>query len=311
MQRSFGHVAVVGAGAVGCFYGALLARAGRRVTLVGRPAQVQAIARDGVRLDMGGRVEAVRADAAGDVAAAADADLVLVCVKSADTEAVARALAPHLPSSAVVLSLQNGVENVAALARHLPQRVAPAVVYAAVALTAPGAVRHHGGGELVIGSPDPAADERLQAVVALFGAAGIGVRLAADADAQLWAKLAVNCAYNAISALAQAPYARLAAAPDVVELQQAIVREVVAVAQGSGVALDFGSSMQAVARIAATMPGQRSSTAQDLARRKPTEIGHLNGFIVRRGRELGIATPVNQALTALVRLVEATDPPAG
>lgn len=296
---------MVGAGAVGSFYGALLARAGQRVTLIGRPAQVQAIARDGLRLEMGGRTEAVRVDATDDVAAAAGADLVLVCVKSADTEAAARALAPHLAPDAWVLSLQNGVENVAALARHLRQTVLPAVVYAAMALTAPGAVRHHGGGDLVIGTPAAGADDRLQALVALFGAAGVGVRVSADATAELWAKLAVNCAYNAISALAQAPYARLAASPDVVETQQAIVREVIAVAQASGVRLDPESSLQAVARIAAAMPGQRSSTAQDLARGKPTEIGHLNGFIVRRGRELGIATPVNQALTALVRLAEA------
>jgi len=121
---------------------------------------------------------------------------------------------------------------------------------------------------------------------------------------ELWAKLLVNCAYNAISALAQMPYEKLAALPDIVELQHDIVREVIAVAAAAGVVLPLDASLQAVARIAAGMPRQLSSTAQDMARRKPSEIDHLNGYIARRGRELGVPTPVNRTLHALVKLVE-------
>jgi 2-dehydropantoate 2-reductase len=123
--------------------------------------------------------------------------------------------------------------------------------------------------------------------------------------AELWTKLLVNCAYNAISALAQAPYSRLAAQPEIREIQRAIVREVVALAQAEGIRLQFESSLQAMERIATAMPAQLSSTAQDMARRKPSEIDHLNGFIARRGRELGVAVPINQTLAALVKLVEA------
>jgi 2-dehydropantoate 2-reductase len=114
----------------------------------------------------------------------------------------------------------------------------------------------------------------------------------------------VNCAYNAISGLAQAPYAQLAALPEVRELQRAVVREVVALAEAEGIDLKLAPSLEAMERIAVAMPAQRSSTAQDMARGKPSEIDHLNGFVARRGRELGIATPVNQALHALVKLVE-------
>jgi 2-dehydropantoate 2-reductase len=122
--------------------------------------------------------------------------------------------------------------------------------------------------------------------------------------AELWTKLMVNCAYNAISALAQMPYGRLAAQPAIRELQQAVVREVVAVAQAEGQPLPLDAALAAMERIATAMPLQLSSTAQDLARGKPTEIDHLNGTVARRGAELGIATPVNQALHALVKLVE-------
>jgi len=145
----------------------------------------------------------------------------------------------------------------------------------------------------------------LQDLVALFDGAGVRVTISDDIRAELWSKLLVNCAYNAISALAQAPYAHLADLAEIREVQQAVVREVVTLARAEGVALDIESSLQAVRRIAESMPAQLSSTAQDVARRKHSEIDHLNGFVARRGRELGVAVPVNQTLYALVKLVEA------
>lgn len=311
MTTRFRSIAVVGAGAVGSFYGAMLARAGHRVVLIGRAPYVEAVKRDGLRLDMAGRVEAIRAAASTDLASVRGADLVLFCVKSTDTEAVARELAPLLEPHAAIVSLQNGVENAPTIARHVRQDVVPAVVYVATAMAGPGTVKHFGRGELVIGplNADKARAATvaalLQDLVALFATAGVTVTVSRDVIAELWSKLLVNCAYNAISALAQAPYARLAALPEVREVQQALVREVVALAQAEGVAMEFDASMQAVDRIAATMPAQLSSTAQDMARRKPSEIDHLNGFVARRGRELGVATPVNQTLHALVKLVEA------
>lgn len=311
MSTRFRSVAVVGAGAVGCFYGAMLARAGQRVVLVGRAAHMEAIERDGLRLDMAGAVETIRVAASTDLAAVRGADLVLFCVKSTDTDAVARELAPWLAPGATVLSLQNGVENAAAIARHVHRTVVPAVVYVATAMGGPGIIRHFGRGDLVIGAlnaeaaRDPAIGRLLQDLVALFAAAAVKVTVSGDVMAELWSKLLVNCAYNAISALAQAPYAKLAAQPEIRAIQRAIVREVIALAQAEGIVLQFEPAMQAVEGIAKAMPAQFSSTAQDMARRKPSEIDHLNGFVARRGRELGIDVPVNQTLYALVKLVEA------
>lgn len=305
-------IAVVGAGAVGGFFGAMLARAGREVRFAARPAQVEAIARDGLRLDMGGRIEALHNVKATISLSEAlhDADLVLVCVKSTDTEATARAMAPHVAPGAVVMSLQNGVENAATLARLLTaQTVVPTVVYVATAMPEPGLVKHFGRGDLVVGPLQSRADAQtsaqLEAVAACFGAAQVPVRIAADVRAELWTKLLVNCAYNAVSALAQANYGQLAALPEIVELQRSVVREVVAVAAAEGIALDLDASLAAMDRIAVAMPGQLSSTAQDIARHKPSEIEHLNGVVVRLGRQHGVETPVNATLLALVKLVEA------
>ena len=217
MTSPFRSTAVVGAGAVGSFFGAMLARAGHPVTLIARPAHVEAIERAGLRLQMAGRVDAIRTAASTDIGAVRGADLVLFCVKSTDTESVAREMAPHLADGALVLSLQNGVENAATIARHVRQAVVPAVVYVATAMPEPGLVSHHGRGDLVIGpidakaAQDAALAARLQALVDLFATAQVPVRISADVMAELWSKLMVNCAYNAISGIAQASYGKLTA----------------------------------------------------------------------------------------------------
>ena len=310
MTSSFRSIAVLGAGAVGGFFGAMLARAGHPVTLIARQAHAQAIERDGLRLQMAGRIEAIRVPARTDIAAVAGADLVLFCVKSTNTELAAREMAPHLADDALVLSLQNGVENAATIARHVRQVVVPAVVYVATAMPEPGLVAHHGRGDLVIGpidakaAQDAALAQRLQALVDLFASAQVPVRISADVMAELWSKLMVNCAYNAISGIAQAAYGKLAALAEVRELQETVVREVVALAEAEGVDLPLEPALDAMRKIAGAMPAQLSSTAQDMARGKPSEIDHLNGFVARRGAALGVATPANQALHALVRLIE-------
>ncbi len=310
MTPSFTSIAVVGAGAVGSYYGAMLAQAGHAVTLIGRAPHVQAIREHGLRLHMNGQTRKVPLRASTELADVREADLVLLCVKSPDTDAVARQLAPLLRPDALVMSLQNGVDNAETLTRHLSQAVVPVAVYVATALPGPGEVAHHGRGDLVIGPIDAAAAAdralaaRLQAVADLFASAQVPVRISPDVIGELWRKLMVNCAYNAISALTRQPYGRMAALPAIVEVQRAVVREVVAVAQAAGQAMDLDASMAAVTAIAQAMPAQHSSTAQDMARGRPTEIDHLNGYVLRRGAELGVPTPVNQALHALVKLVD-------
>jgi 2-dehydropantoate 2-reductase len=311
MAASFASIGIVGAGAVGSYYGAMLARAGHRVTLIARAPHVAAIERHGLQLHKGGTVEAVTLGATTEPDAVREADLVLFCVKSTDTEAVGRRIAPHLRRDALLMSLQNGVDNAPTLAGIVPCTVVPTVVYVATAMPEPGVVTHHGRGDLVVGplnasqANDATLQQRLQAVVSLFGSADVPVTISADVMAELWRKLMVNCAYNAISALAQLPYGVMAGVPEVVRMQRAVVREVVAVARADGIQLDLDASLRAMDRIAVTMPAQLSSTAQDMARGKRSEIDHLNGTVARRGAALGVPTPVNQALYALVKLVEA------
>ena len=292
-------VAVMGAGAVGCYYGAMLAQAGHAVTLVGRPQHVEAIGRDGLHLESDrfqGRVPAVASTSPD---AVAGADLVLFCVKSTDTAAAAAAIKPHLAKGAVVVSLQNGVDNAERLQAALPCEVIAAVVYVATEMSGPGRVKHLGRGELVIGRS--AASE---AGAAQLRAAGVPVTLSDNVAGDLWTKLVVNCAYNALSAITRLPYGRMVQGEGIPAVMHDVVRECLAVAEASGVTVP-GDLARTVPEIARTMPGQYSSTAQDLMRGKPTEIDHLNGYVVRKGAQLGVPTPVNRTLHSLVKLLEA------
>ena len=171
------QVAVIGAGAVGCYYGGLLLRAGHEVTFIGRPPHVEAINAHGLLLETKTFKGHLPAKAAVDAAALAAPDLVLVCVKSADTEDAGRALAGRLGPETLVLSLQNGVDNALRLAAVTGHAVIPAVVYVGSEMAGPGHIRHHGGGDLAIG-----ASAASEALARTFEAAGIGVTIAADIE---------------------------------------------------------------------------------------------------------------------------------
>lgn len=291
-------IAVMGAGAVGCYYGGMLARTGHAVVLIGRQQHVEAVNRDGLFMDTRSFQARVQMQASTDSSAVRGARLVLCCVKSPDTESAAAAMAPHLDPDAFVLSLQNGVDNAERLQTALRREVAPAVVYVATEMAGPGFVKHHGRGELVIGQSS-FSDELCK----LFADAAVPVTVSDNVAGALWAKLILNCAYNALSAITQLPYGRLVQGDGVEGVMRDAVRECLAVAQAQGVTV-AGDTWHAVQQIARTMPSQLSSTAQDLARHKPSEIDHLNGYVLRKGEALDIATPVNRVLYVLVKLLE-------
>lgn len=305
-------IAVLGAGAVGCYFGGMLARAGAPVTLIGRPAHVEAIARSGLLLESARFRERIAVAAATEVEAARGAAVVLLCVKAPDTEEAVTALIPHLAGGAVVVSLQNGVDNVERIRSVADVDVIAAGVYVGAEMSAPGCVRHTARGDLVIGDLPPrdpgdeARRRRLESLAALFVRAEVPCRVSDDVEADLWMKLLINCAYNAISALSRSRYGRMASDPRVCEVMRRVVEEAVAVARAAGVRLPDIDHVAAVLKLADSMTETISSTAQDILRGKRTEIDALNGYVARRGAELGVATPVNQTLHALVKLLEET-----
>jgi 2-dehydropantoate 2-reductase len=303
---SFDNVAVMGAGAVGCYFGAMLARAGAQVRMIGRQALVDAITRDGLRFEGADFKARLPVCATADPAGIAGAGLVLFSVKSPDTETAGRAIAPHLAPGAVVLSLQNGVDNTERLRAKIRNVVVPAVVYVAVEMPAPGVVRHHGRGDLVIGElgPRPAGEALIAKLAAHLAGAGIPTLISDNVEGELWWKLILNCAYNAVSALGRSRYGPMMAMPQIRHVMSEAVREIIALAQAKGVRVAMLDPVEAVLRFSETMPHALSSTAQDLARGRPTEIDYLNGYVVRECDARELPAPVNRTLYALVKLLE-------
>jgi 2-dehydropantoate 2-reductase len=298
------RIAVLGAGAVGCYFGGMLARAGAPVTLIGRPLHVEAIARNGLFLESRQFHEWIRVTASGNLSDVSTAQIVLLCVKTLDTEEAVRALAPHFPPEAILVSLQNGVDNIERIRRAVGIEALPAVVYVAAEMTGPGRVKHNGRGDLVIGDPAGKTMGQMEKLAAMFGRAGIPCRISKNIQADLWTKLIMNCAYNPISALARARYGRIVDNPATRELMRQVTEEVMAVARAAEVRFPDGDMVQAVYQLGRAMANAVSSTAQDLARGKRTEIDSLNGYVARRGAELGVPVPVNQTLYSLVKLLE-------
>jgi 2-dehydropantoate 2-reductase len=275
----------------------MLARAGHSVVLIGRPALVEAVRENGVLLEskhFTGRVP-MQADTSPSVVK--DAELVLFCVKSGDTESAGAAIAPHLSPNASVLSMQNGVDNAARLSTVLGRAAIPVVVYVATEMAGPAHVRHHGRGDLAIG---PSSTSAL--IARVMTKAGLPSEVSDKVFDALWTKLIINCAYNGLSAIAQLPYGELIRRPHVLETMRSLYDECVAVAHADGITVP-DNLWQNLLDIALNMAGQRSSTAQDLAKGKKTEIEHLNGYVVRRGNDLGVLAPANRAILCSVLLL--------
>ncbi len=313
------RIAVMGAGGVGSYFGGMLARAGLDVTLIGRTAHVEAIQRNGLLLDTASFQERVRMGASTEPQAVFGADFILFCAKTTDTEDASRALATHLSPNAIVVSLQNGVDNVERVRAASGIDLLPSVVYIAVALPEPGHVKHSARGELVIGelqtqgrsavSRSRPESNRCRRLTQLFTSAGVPCRISDDIEADLWSKLALNCAGNGVAAIAQTTYAAAAREPHTRQVMIRLIEETLAVARASGVRLPPTDFAQAGLQFMDSMAHATSSTAHDIARGKRTEIDSLNGYVVRRGAELGVPTPVNFTVHALVKLLEAKNAP--
>jgi 2-dehydropantoate 2-reductase len=289
---------------VGSYFGGTLAGAGAPVVFISRQSFVDAVDRDGLLLDTLQGKKRVRVEASTEMNAAHDADLVLFSVKTTDNASTAGQLAPILARDTTVLCLQNGVDNVEQLHAAAGIEALAAVVYVAASMPAPGHLKHVGRGDLVLGPPS----EKASWISDTFTRANVPCRITDNIAGELWVKLLSNCALNAISALGQARYRQIADSADARQVMLNVVNEVWAVARAAQITLpglaDENAAFALVVKIAEQMAGALSSTAQDINRGKKTEIDSLNGYISRRGSELGVPTPVNHALYNLIKLLE-------
>jgi 2-dehydropantoate 2-reductase len=303
---------VVGAGAVGAYVGACLARGGQDVTLIARGAHLRAMQERGVTIEGQGTVAVAATD---DLAAVAGADVVLVALKAYSLTALAPALATHLSPGAATVWAQNGIpwwyadglESVdpgGAIARAIPRgSVVGCVVYCATELVGPGVVRHVEGNRFSIGEPDGAVSDRCRAIEAAFATGGLKAPVARDLRDQVWLKLVGNVAFNPISALTGATLGELATQPEVVDVVRAIFAECAAVAERLGVrfAVPLERRMQAGFAVGA----HKTSMLQDLEAGKPLELDCLSGAVIELADRLGVDVPHVRTVHACTKLLAA------
>lgn len=301
------HVAVLGAGALGSLVAARLATGDATVTLVGRPGRhLDAIEADGLVLERPDGVhQTVPLDATTDHGAVADADLLVLAVKSYDTATALADVASHLDHQQV-LTLQNGLGNAETVADFVdPGRVIAGTTSHGATRPQPGHVRHAGVGDTVIGRYFAENDGVVGSIAATFSGAGIETAVTATIRDAVWEKVLINVGINATTALARVPNGHLVRYAEGERLLEAAVTEAVAVATAEGrtVSEDVVDRARTVAKRTST---NRSSMRQDVESGSRTEIAALNGAIVARGADHGIETPVNATLTDLVSLWETT-----
>ena len=308
---------VAGAGALGSVCGGFLRRAGHDVTLLGRGAHVATVAARGLHIDgLWGEHHVTGLVCTTDPAALAGSfDAILITVKSYDTAAMVRAVAPRLAADGVMISLQNGLGNVehliAVAGAH--RAVAGRVIFGAVSI-APGHVRVTVYAEPVLlgawrSGAEPALDAQVRRWVEHFAAAGIPTQCCDDIRGALWGKVLYNAALNPLGALLGVHYGALGEDANTRALMDAVIDETCAVAAAERVHLAWPSAAAYrevfYGRLLPATFDHRSSMLQDLERGRRTEVDAINGHVWRLGHAHGIVTPINEVLTRLVHAREA------
>jgi 2-dehydropantoate 2-reductase len=286
------RITILGTGAMACLLGARLARVAE-VGLVGTwEAGVEAIQREGLRVEGAGcvRVGAARADEA-----TPPAELVVVAVKAWQTPYAAAQLPRRMAGEGVALTLQNGLGNL----EQLGPRACLGVTTMGATLLGPGHVRPGGEGPTHVAGPAWIAE--------LWQRAGLEAHtVGRDRVASLlWGKLGVNCGINALTALLRVPNGELLERPDAAALMAAAAEECAAVARAQSIPLPYASAAEQARWVAAHTAQNRSSMFQDILRGAPTEVDAINGAVAQAGERLGVPTPINTTLWRLVRAAAA------
>jgi 2-dehydropantoate 2-reductase len=297
------RILIYGAGGVGAFFGALLARAGRDVHFVARGAQLEAMRSRGLRIAsrLLGGVEVPRVSVARSAAESGHADLVLVCVKTHQTESILDDLAAAVGDDTVLIALQNGVESDEQLAARFGRsRVLPAAVYVGATIDEPGVVSHQAPARISIGGREGFDAQRLAAIHETLSATGQVVQISPDIQRERWRKLMWNASFNTVSAVTLRTPAELLALPETRALIVGIMSEVADVARAHGINLQRSDIDEHIAWTERAS-GMRTSTMVDRERGRTMEADALIGVIVRKGRAAGIPTPTGETIYALMK----------
>jgi 2-dehydropantoate 2-reductase len=298
------RIAVMGAGAVGGYFGARLAAAGRDVAFIARGAHLEAMRQEGLKVKSIQGDLHIRALFTSDPAEVGAVDLVLFCVKSYDTEDAAAKLAPMMSEKTVVLSLQNGIDNPDKIAaRWGKARTLAAVVYLGAVVAAPGKLEHRAGGRIVLGDLDGPTSETAKRVEQALSGANISCAISAEIRKVMWTKLVWNAPFCALSCLARANVREILESNSLRRLAADCMEEVRKAARSGGIEL-APSVIEETFTFSKTLGDFKPSMLQDLEARKPLEYEALNGIVVALLGQKGKQAPINQAAYAVLKFLD-------
>lgn len=295
------HFGIVGAGAIGCLFGARLRLAGHDVTLIHRdPSIVRAIQKNGVGLhEIDGKFRRIHVRVRRGPVPLPRIQILIVAVKAYDTKAVALSYRGILSPETTILSLQNGLDNVETLQSIFRNHILAGSTTEGALLTGPGSVIHSGKGLTVIGDLQEGNSGSSPRIKIAFDDAGFRTKISSNIRGVLWTKAIVNAAINPLSALTRLPNGALAKNAATREIALRVIDEGLLVSQAERIRL-VGDPRKLWRTILLSTGANKSSMLQDIEGGKMTEIRQLNGAILSYGRKTRIKTPVNGILTKLV-----------
>lgn len=297
------EILMVGAGSVGGFFGARLAKHNPNVSFLLRPNTLAAVKQNGLTIRSADGTFTVKPQAASDACQLPRPDLIVLGVKAYDLDEVLNQIEPVLTEKTLILTLQNGIDTEDRLrARIQRDCVVGGVAYIYSRIVEPGVIEHYKKGAVAIGELMGNESERLLAIRDLFTSAGIPCHVSKDIRRTKWEKMCWNCVFNPITVLIDDHVAKALDHPEMMSVIRQIVGEVAAVAATLKVPLPPDMA-ERVVKASQEIRDIHTSMYDDWKAGRPTEIEYLNGFIVRKGRDLGIPTPVNEALTAMIKTI--------
>jgi 2-dehydropantoate 2-reductase len=300
-------VAIVGAGAMGSLFGALLLEAGNDVWLYDVwPEHIQAITDRGLSVERETNTRVVRVKATTNPAEIGEAQLVIIFVKSTQTKPASETARELARSKGSVMTLQNGMGNADIIAQFIgPDRILAGTTSHGATLLGPGSIRHAGIGPTTIGAWAKTKEslENARGVAEFFTRAGIETEAVQDVHSVVWNKLLINVGINAITALTGIKNGQLLDLGGTRDISRAAVQEAISVARALGIQITENAPDH-VFKVAQATAVNRSSMGQDVDQKRQTEISAINGFIVSEAKRLGLEAPVNFTLTALVQTLQ-------
>ena len=297
------RIAVMGSGGMGSYWGGLLAQAGEEVTFIARGAHLEALRTRGLTVQS--RITGdftCPVSATDDPGSIGPVDLVLFCVKTYDLDAAAARLAPLVGPHTTVLPLQNGIESAERLATFVdPATVLCGVAYVAATREGPGVVVHRGMNRIVVGERTGKPSPRTEQLRALFSKTPVTLDVHPDIRVALWEKLVALVATGGVMAMTRLPVGPIRSCPETTALFRGAMEEAAAVARALGIPLPEECVDQHWKLISGLDPSTRGSTSVDLLAGRRLELEALNGTVVRLGRQVGVATPINFAVYAALK----------